>query len=1018
MHTRIRYPLLLFFLSVLLFSVSATTSVYAYPYCSKGMCVEGFTPGTCFPEGCMSSCVQDCYPDNCDTSDFCGDKKYYQSAECCTAGSVDWGGTCTQDCDCTESCCDPSTTCSCSSPYTNSSTSYGSFGISCGDGCGGTAYDNCYCQSNCTPPSCPDGTSGTASTPVSPMYSVPSGSSDYYSSPSCTNYCNKSNDRDCYCDICLPPTCEEVNYFSAKQYDDLNDYQGEVPYGKTASCTNGEGLPVANQTANCSKTYRTCYCTSCLKICPLGLYNTSQSLSPLPNLILESFRECTNDCAVKPDESIDDCYEAPSPQPEESFSIVTDDPPPDPNEYDFLSLTHTGDRLSLGSKVGNLNDPLLPIKMEAKYTDSNGASDVEGMFVWFREKEYDGTTLNSPIYINTGKTPQAPTNNSWGFMLRRVGADWVPYVPSFRPSNPNLEPHWTPAALEDPATYFKKFYIAGSNGNRMVQVTILEDPVIGLNDVTMTFSLAFSNSDGSLFPDSVGEGDYNILLLGLDKFSFTPYDNYPPSGAGWNFADYWSTGYLYDSYTDFSPFWKSDQLRYRATPTPAQTYARAWKDTGENWVIDRTPPVIDNFVVEKADVEGNKLKIKWQVHDNIQSNNPGNLYTVVGNIFSSSGSLARQITLSPKDLGISVKEPFVPEGVSDDVIGLINVYWSFRVNPNINSGTNTGTIEVDIGENTSGIFSFYLTVFDDAGNTTHSSQVKFNLADWFATAGGLAYSEVGSLFSTKEDVAFDDLFPPYTTSVNPGLTQDTADSSSELWGTLTDTLSAPVKSLSSSYNITNYRGNGLNLGYYFTLMKAYEQNKSKIEDQLYEQTFDPPSSLYSLACGLNKYCALHYMSDLTVNSNFVCDKPTLITVKGNLTLNPPILSTSLDAIHSSNGCIFLVEGDVSINPGGQVSDNTNLGYDKVHAYILADGQITIEGEDTNATIMDGLYINGGLNSSYTSDLSIKVDRYLWLKQRLDFPVLAIDYHPKYGVLGGIFFGYDYVMQPVEVGPKP
>ncbi len=42
-----------------------------------------------------------------------------------------------------------------------------------------------------------------------------------------------------------------------------------------------------------------------------------------------------------------------------------------------------------------------------------------------------------------------------------------------------------------------------------------------------------------------------------------------------------------------------------------------------------------------------------------------------------------------------------------------------------------------------------LTVFDDAGNMSNSV-ITINIADWFATAGGVAYSAGGSNFSTKD----------------------------------------------------------------------------------------------------------------------------------------------------------------------------------------------------------------------------------------------------------------------------
>ncbi|HPP19060.1 MAG TPA: hypothetical protein PLT51_03735, partial [Candidatus Dojkabacteria bacterium] len=101
--------------------------------------------------------------------------------------------------------------------------------------------------------------------------------------------------------------------------------------------------------------------------------------------------------------------------------------------------------------------------------------------------------------------------------------------------------------------------------------------------------------------------------------------------------------------------------------------------------------------------------------------------------------------------------------------------------------------------------------------------------------------------------------------------------------------------------------------------------------------------------------------------------------------------------------------------------NTSFKYDKVNGYILADGQIIIEDESDKRVntdpIIDGVYVNGGLQS-LGDNKGIVFNRYLRLEDRLKFPLLAIDLHPKYGVLGEEFFGSKYIIQTVELGVKP
>jgi len=70
-------------------------------------------------------------------------------------------------------------------------------------------------------------------------------------------------------------------------------------------------------------------------------------------------------------------------------------------------------------------------------------------------------------------------------------------------------------------------------------------------------------------------------------------------------------------------------------------------------------------------------------------------------------------------------------------------------------------------------------------------------------------------------------------------------------------------------------------------------------------------------------------------------------------------------------------------------------------------------------IIDGVYINGGLQSlDILSNPSIEIQRYLRLEERLKFPVLVVDSHPKYGKLAEDFFGNTYTLQKTEVGFKP
>jgi len=875
----------------------------------------------------------------------------------------------------------------------------------CAHGC-----SNGVCCSSCTPSACPSGTSQT-------------NTGDHYYTYSCSNSCGESQSRACYCNICDPLSCSTRGYFDSMQYDDWGNQQGQVPNNLTASCRNGYDAP--DYISRCDMRYRTCYCSSCFKQCPIPLTNTN---IVNPNLILNDFKECTNDCNVKPPEDQDDCYETESPQPTEE--LIKNIYSSTLNHYGFNSTTHTGDRLDgdLGTKLGFLNDPFVGalnnkrITMTAKYTDINGADDIEGMFVWFRGEQYTGE-LGTPIFLSETAEPKASSDDSWGFMLRKNGtSNWDPYVPSYQ----EVQPSWTKAIYTTFLGY-RVFYISGPNAKQMVEVTILEQPLKEGDKVIMEFSLRFSDSNGVLYNDPVAEGKYNIYLMGLDKFSFTPYDNYDI-----DYRNFWSEGFKYHGEDDLSPFWQDNQLRYKEE---VQDYARDWSYTGQTWTIDRMGPYIETFTFGTP--KENKLEVHWNVSDD------RSLYAVVGNIYTTAGSLGRPIELSFNDdnpdnqihiydpgsiLTFHNPNPFIPSSVTEaNDIGKIDGDWAFKVGPDSFASSSTHSIYIDVGENTTGLFEIHLTVFDDAGNFS-TSKISINIADWFATAGGLAYSAEGTYFSTKDFVVTTEESPLPYPSKNPGLLLGKSDYSSELWAEKNNEDPVPLvrSNETRSYNITRYLGYKLTKGYYEDLKLAYEGNKRNFKSNELEEVF-PESPILSGSlngiCNNEPYCMFEYTGDLEVKGDAICDNRSVIFVGGNLTIDTPLKNTNDNQLSNKNGCIFVVRRDVTVQKGENMS-STGLGYDIVHGYMLADGQIIIEDESDKRLlpntdpIIDGVYINGGLSSSYKEDVGIVINRYLRVEEKLTYPVLVIDYHPKYGVIAEKFFGRKSTVKAVEIGVKP
>ena len=766
----------------------------------------------------------------------------------------------------------------------------------------------------CTPgaaPSCPDGTTESNT------------GDDWGSTKTC---CDNSsgcpdpetcNTRDCDCIICTPPAC------STGGYADTNQGYGS---NTLLNCRNGTSS-TPDRTTKCSLTPRTCYCYACVPpLCPSPLVPDPTTVSPDPNMILDNFTSCTNDCS---NTQYRDCYETPSPQPVETLVIRPDVA----NDYGFSSDTHTGIP-QLTTNTANLNDP---INMTAKYTDTNGASDIEALGVWFREDASTGE-VQSPIWMSTTAVPDAPSNGSWGFMMVRESGTWVPYVPSWAPATPV----WTRATYTNSGGVIR-FFISGPSRGNMVAVTITAPITSSGDTVTMPFSLKFS---GTNIVEPASQTTYKILLMGLDVFSFTPYDNYP--------------GVSMDG------FWSANKLRYRSTPPEAQTYARDWFFTDRRWTIDKIAPEIQ-FINDTPSVMGNTLKIEWSATDD------KSLYAIVGNIFMSSPD-GNPISIldfdgSPNPVilrpNLELNEEFVPTYTEGTTIlpGNLDTGWDFKVEPNIGGTTHTGSLILNIGEQREGVIVFYLTAFDDAGNIDMPDNgYTFNLNDWIVTDGGVLYSEGGTGFETRDDLIEDPTFswtgilPPYISSANDSLTYPLADLSSELLSDGLGNVPLPLKksNITGSYSIGGYKISKVT-SYYDTLLKAFERNKVSIEglkDKIILGDVTLNSQLTdSNYCGnINSfpYCSLKIGGNLTINGNgnlFRCASRAVLFVEGNLTIIPPIINTVPQPISESLGCIFVVKGNVSITEGGD-ADTSGFAYDVINGYIFADGSINVEHENS------------------------------------------------------------------------
>jgi hypothetical protein len=730
---------------------------------------------------------------------------------------------------------------------------------------------------------------------------------------------------------------------------------------------------------------------------------------------------CTNDCSVSPVEADQDCYEPFSSQPTETIEVLNDYD--DPNVYGFKSDTHIGvPDVDKVNNAGNLNDPA---RMIARYKDTDGADDIEAIAFWMRDSFYVGG-FGTPVWITdeTDVFGQAPNINSWGFMMRKIGEEWVPYIPAY-----GVTPaKWKRAISVDinPLNP-NEFYIKGPTGGNMVAVKIkgiTQDAL--LQEVEMEFELRFSGND---ITEKVAEITYQIYLMGLDKFSFTPYDNYDI-----NYSEYWTSDFARYDDTDLSFYWPENKLRYK--PEQSQTYAMKWFWTNRRWTIDKTPPTINTDII--TDSTNGTIVVEWEASD--IGGFLSNLYSIVGDIMYSGDN--SDITMTGST-GVTIPySPTLPQPIPletfkiGDLPNTEETNVSFYVSPDVlgMSTTHSGSVSIDPGANRDGTLYIYIRVYDDAGNMVlnNDSTYSIQLDDWFVTDGGLAYSGGGTVFKAKnpeEGKVWIDVLPPKSYSPLGSLFPEMADLSSEMWADGLFSLLDSKTLLTNAYGIANHRGTGIT-DYYSLFMEAYLKNRPTIPNLVeLEYTNDLDTDINLTAnivskCGNKVNCLINVKGKTTVREGFTCNGNAVL-FSNSLDIYPGIKNKG----ENTDSCIFVVNGPVNIYPGSDAEGGTSaFGYDQINAYIYANGMVSIYSEYYDPLVdgvrsytskgvdetYDGLYINGGIQSVAGFN---QIERYLQFIDRLQYPVLAIDAHPKYGILGETFFGKEVTLQRTEVGIK-
>ncbi len=421
-----------------------------------------------------------------------------------------------------------------------------------------------------------------------------------------------------------------------------------------------------------------------------------------------------------------------------------------------------------------------------------------------------------------------------------------------------------------------------------------------------------------------------------------------------------------------------------------------------NWGIDLVNPSVHDITQET--VTQSKTKITWSVDDNISG-----VGRVVINGYRAAEMqldiaklyLPLSYTVNKGDISLNPVPAEVEIGKYNDPNA-----WIF----NNNSGE---TDLLAIGNNREGHIYIYSTAYDKACNTNGISE-DINLNSWFATRGGTVYSQ-GNINSQAKNVAtieaLDNVF-----NVKTLMNKSLIDLGTELLATRNSNISALIHSAVSGAvrGYTLYDSNNLKNYWFEHLLTKFNENKDD---------FSPLTAIttnVSSRC-TGEYCYYYSDSDINVRSTgpsaYVCDKPTLFISRGNISIEPDIVSGSSPL----SGCIFVAGDSIFISGGDHLSLGNKVEYDYMEGYLIANNQIIFLNADEGENLRDGIEIFGSLvamgSNPVSGESAISIRRSLQLYNQTN-PAVVVTYDNKYSNMSTVFFGVEAPLYKQEVGFKP
>jgi len=179
--------------------------------------------------------------------------------------------------------------------------------------------------------------------------------------------------------------------------------------------------------------------------------------------------------------------------------------------------------------------------------------------------------------------------------------------------------------------------------------------------------------------------------------------------------------------------------------------------------------------------------------------------------------------------------------------------------------------------------------------------------------------------------------------------------------------------------------------WYDFLLERVTLNNNDIPPAVTTQTTISGSISTNLSATPNSKTYRVRTGNMTLNSGAQCNIQGIIFINGNLTINPDFIN----AASNSNGCIFVVSGNVTVNAGTAktnlaITSPTLASYDIFEGFIVTDGTFTVVNDPQAANRKwDGFRLNGGVYAN-----AVSLTRDLNTSANYSQPALIFQFNPR------------------------